>query len=237
MVNIGTIGKVIGKTKAGLTAAQKAKVAAKTTAFNAARVKVISKTGDRLKNLGSLAWKNKKMTTGVLVSAGLSVAVAEKIIDKFNKTDGTICTITSMTDDTGKVYILFTPLGDDKTIVKDYCPGCTITITADNAVPSMVSPTPYVIDAIVSTDDPELQITSSTDFSTEATSGQFTYHADIEALAACATAELGSEIGGFAGGALCASWTETTGIECKWVKIIVIALIVLVVLSLLMSLL
>jgi hypothetical protein len=212
--------------KAGLTAAQKVKAFAKAKAHKAAKAKIIAKMGNKLRGTGGISGSTVRWSVASLVAAGLTYEVARRVMEKFNRTDGTMGMIRSMTDDTGKVYILFTPLGNDKTVVEDYCPGCSITITADNAVPSMVSPTPYIIDVIISTDDPQLQITSSTDFSTEATTGQFTYHADIESLAACAIEDLGE-------GMLCGTWTKVTGLNCKWVKIVIIAFIVLLVLSML----
>ena len=234
--NFGGIGKIfkggskiVKKTKAGVTSLEKSASVAKKAIMASSKAKVLGKTGDKLKSVGSLVMRNKKTAMAALTGAGLSYAVADRVFDKFNKTDGTKCSIRSITNDSGEIYILFTPV-DSSTDVSEYCSGSNITIESDNGIPTLAGSTSYIIDSIISTEDPQLNITNPIVFTTEATSGLFTYHADIASLAACSTLEIGGSILDKAMGGLCDLVGTATGLDCSTIAYIAMAIAVVILL-------
>jgi hypothetical protein len=251
----GGIGKIfkggskiaIKKTRAGVTALERSSSMVKKSIAAAKKSTVLAKTGDNLKSIGSAVMRNKKTAMAALTTAGLTYAVADRMIDKFNKTDGTKCYIRSITNDSGEIYILFTPV-DSSTDVSEYCSGSNITIESDNGTPTLAGSTSYIIDSIISTEDPQLSINSiatenpllnatssitSITFTTEATSGLFTYHADIASLAVCASLELGGSILDEMTGALCDIAGAATGLDCSTIGYIAMAIAVVILLLML----
>jgi hypothetical protein len=183
--------------------------------------------------------QNPKALTAALIAAGLSVAVASKVVTKFNATDGTKCKIRSISGSADDIYILFTAV-DASTSVKDYCSGSTITVDSDNGTPTLAGNKEYTIDSIISTTDPELSITGfSGVFTTEATSGIFTYHADIASLAAASSIEIVSDTAsgllGALGNGICEALTGITGISCEYLNYILYALCALCVFCMISS--
>ena len=103
------------------------------------------------KSLITTCKENKKTCTAAITALGVSSYVASKSVEIYTKTDGAICNITSITQSfDGNISIDFTLSVEsmDKKI-ELFAPQCSISITASNSIPSLISDSKYTIISVI----------------------------------------------------------------------------------------